>query len=976
MRAVFDANIMNVMKQMLFSSFSEYRLCKALTLSYLLMSFVAIFSVQSAIRIIGPPEKLPSSTTVKQLSHVSQSVTRERITVGPTRDSDTLWSIATHYKPNNSVSVYQILGAIFRLNPSAFEKLNMHGLIPNSILVMPMLDEMQKENSEDVAQRLQLDQARKDIKQTFNLRPLIEQVTILPVDLATPVLKLAMPSDVEKKAKMKIGNMQKESLSTEANISGKNADMEKQDPMMSLKPDMVSVQDHIDESDQRMGKLVESNHILKIRLAEVHNELSALKEHMMFDKERTDQIKQLLKIQRMHQAQIENKEPSFLESLIYSPLILTMIAIIPALLVIGTVTFIIMRHRRNDDVEESHALDCEVLADMNVMTVPEMDNDTDQLVFEEDESKVTEDTNADDSFVDANLFDPELDDINLADSLEHSDKVNELSLPISEDLNSDPEFKSSLESNFDASPELGVIASTEGEIELEDMEHVLDEMVSPGKIVLSPDEELAAMWEQSLAEGNDSDVDDIDTLLDVEQTSSSSNAESDRNEEEPKQKKTDEPKDILNGVLNAKYSLKIDDTSMLDDINYGRNESKTIKDNSTDDLSLSSNSEKTCILDADVFLEDILGKAPDDKDVNLGDSDALLDESIDALDDILDESKLIKLESPHDDVDALDTLVSNNLVEVEPAFDVSDLHGHDEDVALIDSEFDSSFNVRADRNHGTEEAECHDFVVTEHNTLAFQPEETIRLDDIDEFSENNALNAALAEQKALDKLIPVGNHSRASQPLSSGTLSVDMDTLFELKDNAHQVAGLNMNVLLSEPVDDDSMNLDEFNIQNIEISEDESNIWQVEQTLEPKLEREDWFAQPGVLDDNVEAMNLDADLDGLLKNAETESVAESTSDNTHISIEELMKGDDSPQVNPNAVVMNLNAGLDESSNAFSDMEPTDGDSINEAAIHMDLAKAYLKINDMDGALQLLEKVMQSDNASLKDEAYQMIKNLS
>ncbi|MFP3344577.1 FimV/HubP family polar landmark protein, partial [Halomonas sp. SIMBA_159] len=46
---------------------------------------------------------------------------------GPTGENETLWSIASRYKPNDSVSIYQVLGAIFRANPNAFTDSNIHG---------------------------------------------------------------------------------------------------------------------------------------------------------------------------------------------------------------------------------------------------------------------------------------------------------------------------------------------------------------------------------------------------------------------------------------------------------------------------------------------------------------------------------------------------------------------------------------------------------------------------------------------------------------------------------------------------------------------------------------------------------------------------------------------------------------------------------------------------------------------------------
>ncbi|TEW55188.1 hypothetical protein E2R68_05365 [Psychromonas sp. RZ22] len=58
---------------------------------------------------------------------------------GPTAPSETLWSISTKLRPNNSVSAYQTLVAIYKLNPNAFHKGDINRIIPHSMLTIPDL---------------------------------------------------------------------------------------------------------------------------------------------------------------------------------------------------------------------------------------------------------------------------------------------------------------------------------------------------------------------------------------------------------------------------------------------------------------------------------------------------------------------------------------------------------------------------------------------------------------------------------------------------------------------------------------------------------------------------------------------------------------------------------------------------------------------------------------------------------------------
>ncbi|MGF1765930.1 hypothetical protein L4D06_00860 [Enterovibrio makurazakiensis] len=1517
MRAVSDADFYNTMKQTLFSSQASRRFGKLLAVSTLLLSLAATFSVHSAIRILGPVDESPAPSTVTPLSQANQtaSTANRRQSVGPTRDNDTLWSIAKRNQPNTAVSVYQTVGAIFRLNPNAFEDQNIHGLIPGSTLLMPTLTEIRRESTDDVAQRLQIDQRRKDAQRGINRQPLSQQAAATAQQPAQPEMTASSEKAKPVKApeKMTKPDVPKKPEMADMDASSKS-DMAMEDgdsmgaDMTPPKPNMGSVQDQIDESDLQMGKLVESNHILKIRLAEVQNELSVLKEQMTGDEALTEEIKSFLEAQKMRQAQMEMKEPSFIESLMASPLMLATVAIIPALLVIGTAAFIIMRRRKkDDDIEEPEGLDGEE-PDLPVIMVPDVEGDDDELVLEDDELEVTDDTDADDLFGDEGIFDSELDDINLSDSLELSDEPTESGLDIDgdSDFGTDTDLDAMLDDDFSASTELNVEASTDGAIGLEDMERALDEMASqPEESELSPDEALAAMWEQSLSGGDDADVDDIDALLNATQSAddepaanepaaneqsaaddaiaeaeaafAAAAAEDDdadiTNEALFDKVLDDEPEvdlsqdinlsdddldDILNQAQEEKPnenpeddsleedSLEEDSTALLDEfldeaVNVDDIDnilSETGSDNDvqldgtdalldelldddaldedgnpiepqeaddTDLLSIDADIDTDDISDTDALLdefvgddedlldetalldeaiddddllEDLVGEPSDDENVDLGDTDVLLDELVADDGDIEDESALLEEASDDDllgdelisldddlalddveiqatddadsavvdenllqpsieeealeelaendvedavdgvnadaedieqaqesesdaeasesDMDLLDSLLDDGEsatdIEAVPAFDasldslealdaeekeipeatqsdidlldsllgqddeasasseldaaepteisssdeqpltgddnlagdadesveeeplvssedeadlddafaaiesmpdelneaptqddaetafeeleteeivtepfaggdtgvegleqqeaeteeaegkeveaqeveaqeinaqeikaepleeqltaeqvqddaseetseeaafeedapldLSSLPEYDEEAALADSDFeeiepgepveagkeDSSFDLsdlpeyteedaavdfdtpsaiepesvsdteseesaieaaekeaaekeepepketagqQVDTSELDEEAEESTFTATENNTLAFPSVDPISLDDLGEFDEDDALGAALDEQRELDEAVPESERSQFSQASAAVSQApyraTELNDIAELEDDAHQVAGLNMEALLSEPLDDDQMGLGDFQTMtaetaeadeandvltsldaaddvedqdesfhlddeleepdDLDIPDDESGIWHAEQTPEPELESEDWSQQPEILGDEIKSMDLEADLEGLLEDAESELVEATSTGDGFISIDELMKDDGVPQADPDSVTMDLDVGLEDFPDVLSDIQPVDVDSNGEAATNMDLAKAYLEMNDIDGAIQLLEQVMQGDDSTLKEEARVMIEKL-
>lgn len=61
---------------------------------------------------------------------------------GPTVQNDTLWSIASRMRPDESVSIQQMMLALYRTNPEAFINNNINGLRKGQILRMPSAQEI------------------------------------------------------------------------------------------------------------------------------------------------------------------------------------------------------------------------------------------------------------------------------------------------------------------------------------------------------------------------------------------------------------------------------------------------------------------------------------------------------------------------------------------------------------------------------------------------------------------------------------------------------------------------------------------------------------------------------------------------------------------------------------------------------------------------------------------------------------------
>ncbi|VFM95725.1 MAG: FimV N-terminal domain-containing protein [Candidatus Kentron sp. G] len=93
---------------------------------------------------------------------------------GPVTTKDTLWSIATRFRPNRSVSIEQVMMAIQRYNPSAFSQNNINSLKAGAILRIPRLERIKAlSRTRALAEVEQQHTAWEEIRQKLAKSPVI-----------------------------------------------------------------------------------------------------------------------------------------------------------------------------------------------------------------------------------------------------------------------------------------------------------------------------------------------------------------------------------------------------------------------------------------------------------------------------------------------------------------------------------------------------------------------------------------------------------------------------------------------------------------------------------------------------------------------------------------------------------------------------------------------------------------------------------
>ncbi|HIF9205967.1 TPA: FimV/HubP family polar landmark protein [Photobacterium damselae] len=576
----------------------------------------------NTVRIVGPENEDPNawvqhseqmrSSSFDYVKTPNKPYTNVR-RYGPTSVKETLWSIASRHRPNNSVSVYQVIGAIKHINPQAFENNNIHGLIPGSYLVMPTLAQAKREDTQLVRRVLEQDKLREPYasknRKTAISKPSAKKTVVkkapvkhaapasqtrsqtkaqpkpqikpavnpakststtvesadhftIPAKPTVPANKVSPSTNTATKAALatvatatvlgpmavdagepiteqssatKVNTKQSKAITsapaqvtssatggdnTGANTvsSQSNTASVQRDGAIPPKPQDVSanvaaslpqdVSNPLNASDEQLTQLIESNHMLKVRLAEMQQEMTSLREQVGDDDEFRNEVINFIRQQRQQeQAVPEENKTSWLNQLADNPTALIAAGLIPGGLLAGLLAFFLYRRGKKEEQEEQAEKNSQLpLIDDASSSEPNLDSEDkldelDDLLFD------------DDLFADGNdKLEQSLDrDLKQSEKTGLSESELSEAKPSQSDPVPDPNF---FLDDFDLNDDFDVDMSSksvsvngeEAALGLEEMERAIDQMDSSHS-----DEDLAAQWERSLQQEKvDVDSDDFD----------------------------------------------------------------------------------------------------------------------------------------------------------------------------------------------------------------------------------------------------------------------------------------------------------------------------------------------------------------------------------------------------------------------------------------------------------------------------------
>ncbi len=297
---------------------------------------------------------------------------------GPTTPSDTFWSIAQKVRPDPSVSIYQVMAAIFEANPHAFTSNNYNSLERGMILLIPSKEVMQA-----IPQSMARARAEQDDKSWSSGKPLkaddgkIEtakaperesQAAKEPTP-ATQTPKAAQPSKVatsakENSAQPKVSEPSTEptqvaadkspATTTEKAATEATPETADDNSIEALQSRNLSLTDELGRAQDMLTVANTDNQGLQAQIDELNQRLSVLEESLQASKKQEQQLKAEnaeLKQQLQAASATANEPDDLWRSLMDNPLLLALAAAIPAVLLLLLLWSMLRRRRKQSDAQ-------------------------------------------------------------------------------------------------------------------------------------------------------------------------------------------------------------------------------------------------------------------------------------------------------------------------------------------------------------------------------------------------------------------------------------------------------------------------------------------------------------------------------------------------------------------------------------------------------------------------------------------------
>lgn len=243
-------------------------------------------------------------------------------TIGPLSPADTLWRVAERIRPDANISLYQVMYALYLKNPDAFLEDNLNHLRPGAVLIVPSAQEMRQ---------VDLALARAKSEQ----------------DDKTWAERQKAARAVTKPATKPVATATEDNKQLQAELAKLSAQQ---------RQDLDILRSQFADSMQLVDTMVDENMQLKTSLAKLQQELELIRAQLSDDEVIQQQIELLLKQQAellaaKAAADAEAAQASDWQQWLKHPLAWVLAACIPALLILfGILLWVKKRSQHTEQV--------------------------------------------------------------------------------------------------------------------------------------------------------------------------------------------------------------------------------------------------------------------------------------------------------------------------------------------------------------------------------------------------------------------------------------------------------------------------------------------------------------------------------------------------------------------------------------------------------------------------------------------------
>ncbi|CAJ1849917.1 FimV/HubP family polar landmark protein [Aeromonas dhakensis] len=429
---------------------------------------------------------------------------------GPIRPTDTLWSLASKYRPSNSVSVYQTMVAIYEKNPRSFADGNINHILVGSRILLPTAAEAGVITDAEARAKFRSDNAswkglspkylaNKHVQPakpvatkpaqpkatpTKAAEPEVAKVApakAAPIPAPAPKVEAPQPAtevkEVAKAPEPVASQAATTSAATASAPAPLPADLDK--PVGKPSTEMALA---LEDANAQLGQVTEMNHRLKLRLQSLTEEVETLKAQLQDQTALQKEIAELKAKPVPPAAPAPEPKQNWLMDLLSSPLNLAMIILLPVLLVLALVT-LWLRARARRELEEQE----KSLSESTAMVMDQESSEFDELmtvgITDDEPMRPTPDLNTPDGYMaveepaaPADLVFSDDGEMDLASfdtepappakaAIRDPDLVPELDLAHDESITLDTEPDLDLASEFNPKPKAGNEIMSEEELQ-------------------------------------------------------------------------------------------------------------------------------------------------------------------------------------------------------------------------------------------------------------------------------------------------------------------------------------------------------------------------------------------------------------------------------------------------------------------------------------------------------------------------------